>query len=381
MTIHIVSSGESITSIAAMYQIPAWKIIYDNQIRLPDRLVPGQALLIMEEGTIEGEGSLTLVSEGYAYPFTRPEYLTESFSVLGNLLSFSAGFSMEGQLYPPEDESMRELAAAYGVPVTLTLTPSDGQGIFSNYLVHQASAFEAVQDRLVEELLIQMRGKGYRGVNVDFEYVQKADGEGYLKFVEKLKESLEKEGYLLSVALAPKTSDSQTGLLYEGIDYRRLGEIADSVVLMTYEWGYTYSIPMAVAPLNKVNEVVEYAVSRIVPEKIYMGIPNYAYDWALPYEKGLTRATTIGNVDAVQIAALHGTVIQYDETAQTPWFRYTQNGVDHEVWFEDVRSIHAKLLLADSYDLKGVTYWNLLRPFRANWLLLEGMKKWTEKEG
>ena len=218
-------------------------------------------------------------------------------------------------------------------------------------------------------------------MNVDFEYVQKADGEGYLKFVEKLKESLEKEGYLLSVALAPKTSDSQTGLLYEGIDYRRLGEIADSVVLMTYEWGYTYSIPMAVAPLNKVNEVVEYAVSRIVPEKIYMGIPNYAYDWALPYEKGLTRATTIGNVDAVQIAALHGTVIQYDETAQTPWFRYTQNGVDHEVWFEDVRSIHAKLLLADSYDLKGVTYWNLLRPFRANWLLLEGMKKWTEKEG
>lgn len=101
-----------------------------------------------------------------------------------------------------------------------------------------------------------------------------------------------------------------------------------------------------------------------------MGVPNYAYDWVLPYEKGVTRATTIGNVDAVQIAAENNASIQYNETAQTPWFRYIKNGIEHEVWFEDVRSIQAKMLLAASHQLRGVTYWNLLRPFRANWLLL-----------
>ena len=46
-------------------------------------------------------------------------------------------------------------------------------------------------------------------------------------------------GYKVSVALAPKISAEQAGLLYEGMDYGLLGANADSVFLMTYEWGYT----------------------------------------------------------------------------------------------------------------------------------------------
>ena len=46
-----------------------------------------------------------------------------------------------------------------------------------------------------------------------------------------------------------------------------------------YEWGYALSEPMAVAPINKVEQVVRFAVSQIPPEKIFMGIPNYGYDW------------------------------------------------------------------------------------------------------
>ena len=46
-----------------------------------------------------------------------------------------------------------------------------------------------------------------------------------------------------------------------------------------YEWGYALSEPMAVAPINKVEQVVRFAVSQIRPEKIFMGIPNYGYDW------------------------------------------------------------------------------------------------------
>lgn len=57
---------------------------------------------------------------------------------------------------------------------------------------------------------------------------------------------------------------------------------------MTYEWGFTYGPPMAVAPLNAVERVVQYAVSRIEAGKLLLGFPNYAYDWTLPYEAGLT---------------------------------------------------------------------------------------------
>lgn len=366
MAIHVVSFGETISYLSARYGVPAWKIIYDNQIRMPDRLVVGQALFIPSK---EEEKRWDLMAEAYAYPFTRQEYLEEAFMVIKNLLSFSAGFSMDGELYPPNDESLRELAASYGIPVTLVLTPSDERGQFSNQLVHQAAQSEEVQDYLVQQLLVQLREKNYRGVDVDFEYIQKEDREGYLQFVEKLKTAFSKEGYLVSVALAPKTSADQPGLLYEGVDYKGLGKIADTVLLMTYEWGYTYGPPMAIAPIHKVNQVVEYALTEIPREKIMMGIPNYAYDWALPYVRGETKATTISNVDAVQIAAMNGAQIQFDETAQSPWFSYQRNGVEHQVWFEDVRSIQAKLLLAQSHGLLGVTYWNLLRPFRANWLL------------
>lgn len=127
---------------------------------------------------------------------------------------------------------------------------------------------------------------------------------------------------------------------------------------------------MAVAPLNMVRRVVEYAVTEIPPEKIKLGIPNYGYDWPLPYERGVTRARTIGNVEAVQIAIEHGVNIQFDEVAQSPFFRYTEEGIEHEVWFEDVRSIRAKFGLIQEFGLVGAGYWQLMQLFRANWLLM-----------
>ena len=180
---------------------------------------------------------------------------------------------------------------------------------------------------------------------------------------------MNRNGYRVSVAVAPKISDSQKGLLVEGIDYALLGENADAVFLMTYEWGYTYGPPMAVAPLDKVRKVVEYAVSRIPAGKLILGIPNYGYDWPLPYEKGITRARTVGNAEAAGIAAENGAV-NTRSRVQAPWFTYKKSGIEHVVWFEDPRSVEAKWNLVKEYELAGAWYWNLMRIFRANWLMM-----------
>lgn len=127
---------------------------------------------------------------------------------------------------------------------------------------------------------------------------------------------------------------------------------------------------MAVAPLFQVRKVIDYAITEIPKEKIRMGIPNYGYDWPLPFEKGVTKAKTIGTVEAVQIAIAHGVEILYDETAQSPYFYYEEAGIRHEVWFEDVRSMLAKFNLIKEYDLNGAGYWQIMRLFRANWVLL-----------
>lgn len=128
---------------------------------------------------------------------------------------------------------------------------------------------------------------------------------------------------------------------------------------------------MAVAPINKVREVVEYALTKIPSEKIHLGIPNYGYDWTLPFVKGTSKATTIGNIEAVQIAITHGAPIQFDEIAQSPYFTYLLEGLEHEVWFEDVRSLSAKFALVKEYQLRGMSYWQIMQLFRANWLLLD----------
>lgn len=369
--IYVVNPGDTLKMISGQTGVPVWKIVYDNQLQDRDSLVPGQALLILGEGeTGKLAGNMTV--GGYAYPFIEPELLEQSFPALKELLVFSYGFTFEGALIPPpqDDLWMIETAREQGAQPLLVLTPFSG-GAFNNQLIKVLVENEEIQDRLIEEMLQTVRDRGYAGADIDFEYILPENRLQFADFVGKARKRMNENGYQVSVAVAPKVSDGQKGLLVEGLDYALIGENADFVFLMTYEWGYTYGPPMAVAPLDKVRQVVEYAVTKIPQEKLIMGVPNYGYDWPLPYERGITRARTVGNVEAVEIAAANGASIEYAQVAQSPWFTYRIAGIEHVVWFEDVRSIEAKWNLAREYSLSGVWYWNLMRPFRANWLLLE----------
>lgn len=252
----------------------------------------------------------------------------------------------------------------------MTLTPFGSDGNFNNQLIHSVVNNETYRNNLIQNLLTTMEEKGYQGLDIDFEYILAEDRDAFTAFVWQTAETMRREGYHTSVALAPKTSSDQAGLLYEGKDYRALGEAADHVLLMTYEWGYTYGPPMAVAPVNQVRRVVEYALTQIPREKIDLGIPNYGYDWPLPFERGTTKAATINNVQAVRIAVAQGAEIFFDTVAQSPYFNYVEDGVEHEVWFEDVRSLQSKFDLIKEYGLRGCGYWQIMQWFRANWLLL-----------
>lgn len=133
----------------------------------------------------------------------------------------------------------------------------------------------------------------------------------------------------------------------------------------------TIAPPLAVAPLNRVREVAEYALTRISSDKLFLGVPTYGYDWTLPYVRGGAGAPSISPVEAVNLARRYGTEIMYDEVAQSPWFRYTDDdGNLHEVWFEDARSISAKLSLAEELGMFGIGCWNSMREFPQNWVTL-----------
>ncbi len=367
--IYVVVPGDNVDSIADSFGISAEQLVFDNQIEYPYALAIGQALYIRNGY----DRTRSVNVNGYAYPFINEVILDETLQYLDDLSVFSYGFTALGELVPPylSDDFMIEAADGYGVRAILTLTPFDINGQFNNNLISAVVNSEEASENLIEALVIEVSGRGFSGVDVDFEYILAEDRDNFTTFVARLTERMNENGYTVSVALAPKVRADQPGLLYEGKDYGGLGAAANSVLLMTYEWGYTYSPPMAVAPINKVREVVEYAVTEIPVAKIDLGIPNYGYDWPLPYERGVTRARTIGNIEAIELAVRYGATIFFDETAQTPFFNYQDDtGVEHEVWFEDVRSMSAKFALVSEYNLRGVGYWQLMRFFRANWLLL-----------
>ena len=366
----MVQPGDSVDSIAAAQGVSVDSILYNNQIVYPYRLALGQALLL-SKGTPAAQRRTVNVG-GYAYPFISRYVLEETLPYLSDLYVFSYGFTVDGDLIPPalDDSFMITMARDFEVAPILTLTPFGPGGMFNNYLITRIVNNMEAQNNLIGQLVAAVQEKGFQGVDIDFEYILAQDRVAFAEFVGNVRQAVNAIGYPVSVALAPKIADDQKGVIYEGKDFALLGAAADSALLMTYEWGYTFGPAMAVAPINKVREVVDYAITRIPPEKLSLGIPNYGYDWTLPFVRGESRARTLGNVEAVQLAIANNAAIQFDTLAMSPYFHYYQEGRQHEVWFEDVRSLQAKFALVEEYGLLGMGYWQIMQLFRANWLLL-----------
>lgn len=369
--VHIVEPGESLSGIAAEYNTTINRLLRNNYYLMGNTEVyPGQEIVISYED--ETIGSMNV--NAYAYTYIGFDLLKSTLPYLTFLSPFTYGIDNDGGLIDINDSWMINLSRNYAVQPLMHLSTLNEQGVFSNATASNVFNNEAVRSNLENNIVANLDSKGYFGLDIDFEFINPQESVDYANLIDGLRSRLNPLGYDVIAALAPKTSDEQKGTLYEGHNYGLIGNAANYVLLMTYEWGYTYGPPLAVAPINKVREVLDYAVTRIPPEKIYLGVPTYGYNWTLPYVKGVTRAPSLSNVEAVNLASKFNAVINYDEVAQAPWFNYTDlEGRAHEVWFEDARSIDAKLRLVNEYGFAGVGYWDLMRPFPQNWLVLNNL--------
>ena len=367
--VHTVQRGETLSSIAKAYGMTAIQLLRNN-FRLGgiDKVTTGEEIIIRYK---DENRARTFAVNSYAYPYIDIGLLRTQLPYLTYLTPFTYGISANGGLVPLNDSELINTASEYGVNTLLHLSTLTEGGGFSSARASLIFGNEVLQNSLINEILATVEQKGYNGVDVDFEFINPEEKYDYIRFLQELRLKLNPIGLPLFSALAPKTSDTQRGVLYEGHDYSGIGAAVNFVLLMTYEWGYTYGPPLAIAPINSVRSVVEYALTRVSSSKIFLGIPTYGYDWTLPYVRGGAGAPSISPVEAVDLARRYGAEIMYDETAQSPWFRYTDNdGRLHEVWFEDARSISAKLSLAQELDLFGLGYWNSMRDFPQNWVTL-----------
>ena len=368
---HVVRRGDTVWSIAREHGIST-RELYQNNIFLQGQgaLIPGEELILSLQD-VHREGSLGV--NGYAYPFINGDLLRQVLPYMTYATPFTYGIGADGGLVALRDEGILAAAGQYSVLPWMHLSTMTEEGRFSSARAEALLKNNARQETLLGQIKEILKEKGYGGLDVDFEYIRPELGAAYAAFVDRLRRELNPLGCSVLVALAPKTSAGQRGLLYEAHDYAALGRAANGVLLMTYEWGYTAGPPMAVAPLDKVRQVVDYALTEIPAEKLFLGVPVYGYDWPLPFREGVTRGESVSPQEALALARRHGAEIRYDETAQAPWFRYTAvGGREHEVWFEDARSSYAKFRLAAEKGLQGVGLWNLMRPAPQTYLALHG---------
>ena len=370
--VHTVAEGDSLFSIAEQYNVDPSQILRNNPTIAEDEfLTPGEEVVI----TFANEEPIdSIIINGYAYPFIQRNVLRKTLSFLTYLSLFTYGFTAQGDLVPIEDEELIGIAEEFGTAPIMMLAPMTADGNFDTQIAHDMFVNPEGQNRLIENIIATMQAKGYVALDIDFEFILPEDRQSFINFIANVQSRLKPLGLLTLVALAPKTSGEQTGLLYEAHDYPAIGAIADYVLLMTYEWGYLFSPPMPTAPLNNVRQVLEYGVSVIDPNKILMGIPNYSYDWALPYVEGETMAEALSNQEAIARAAEFGATIQFDEVAQVPFYTYTDpNGVVHEVYFDDIRSMNVKFRLIPEFGLAGAGVWQIMDFFPGMWMVVNSL--------
>lgn len=236
-TVHKVAAGDTLSSIAGKYGISVRQLWQKNwPLGGGTALYVGQTLVISSLDEPLGSGSFN----GYAYPFIDSALLNAQVPYLSYLSPFTYGISASGNLLPLEDDALLAAARVHGTRPVLHLSTYTEEERFDTERAMQVLTDFTVQNQLILELQKLVSQKGFAGLDVDFEFLPGSYADAYAAFLGRLERLFSAQGKFVWAALAPKTSATQPGLLYEGHDYAKIGASVNGVLLMTYEWGYTF---------------------------------------------------------------------------------------------------------------------------------------------
>ncbi|MDH6678927.1 spore germination protein [Rhodococcus sp. LBL1] len=233
---------------------------------------------------------------------------------------------------------------------TVTDTTSRGCG---PHTVARVLSDRCLRRAHVDSLTGLVRAHRFDGVQIDYENVESADRSCFEAFVGELGAALHRIGRDLYVAVHANPDGSGYGPRNGSTDYTAIADSADKVIVMAYDRHRATSTAGPTAPYDWVEEVVRHAITRIPRDKLVLGVGLYGYDWV-----GST-AVRLTWTQAMSLAATRKCLLDWDEISRSPHFGYILDGVAHEVWFEDARSVAAKTELARRHGLAGIALWRL----------------------
>ncbi len=258
-------------------------------------------------------------------------------------------------LLPPSnaartEESLNELRQA-GIKLVPTISNTQN-GAWDYPTIIAILRDPALRAQHIANIVKLTKQNNYAGIDIDYENFQAQDRAVFTAFVSELANALHRAGKTLSVDVFAKSSDRGYDQRNQAQDYRAIGQAADAVRLMAYDWHWNSSEPGPIAPIKWVRSVLDYALTQIPPHKIILGVPAYGYDWV--GKKG----RLVSWLQAYGLEQKYGAPVHWDATSQSPWLTYrSSDGQQHVVWFENSYSMLAKLGVAHGAHIGGAYLW------------------------
>lgn len=231
---------------------------------------------------------------------------------------------------------------------------------------------EEAVDVIIEELTVDYNQLGYNpydGVTIDFENLRGNMRDNFTEFLRKLNQELDLIGKNLYVTVQPNMKNST---YFDGYDFKAIGEIADKVILMAYDYN-AKSIPQDVmdsgfttTPITPFDEVY-YALKTITDDitgvadknKVVLGISMSNIGWTV-VDGQITNSR--GNTYSYsEIADMidDGAEVKYSDKYKNPYLIYDSDDGKEIVWYENSRSIADKVKLAEMLGVSGISVWRL----------------------
>jgi spore germination protein YaaH len=235
-------------------------------------------------------------------------------------------------------------------------------------------------DSLTSQIVEAVERYDLDGVHIDIEGVGVAYRDAFTAFVRMMRDKMPaaKE---VSVAVAANPNGWRTG--WHGFyDYPALAEIADYLMIMSYDESWEGSEPGPVASFPFFERSLQYARNQGIPSsKIVMGIPFYGRLWQLEgAEQASIRGIGVSNSLVNSLITAYGGQLRYDEARQSASFMFTiPNGQGRYIagkwcgsgqyilWFENDQSIKYKLRAIARSGIRGAGSWSLYQEATGTW--------------
>jgi len=367
--VYTVKQGDTLANIAAAHNVPLMQLLQNNPF-LADRdyIMPGDRIVI----SYEKKGSIA--THSITLPFVNIRTLRKTLPYLSyiSIVNYTATDDGDIITYYDDTEFIR-LAKEYNSIPLMFLTTLTLQGEANIRAAFDLLLNEEIQDKLADNILVILRSKGFYGINISFEYITPASLPYFENAYSRIANKIISEGFLAFATINPDIRTVGNEVQFLRIDYSLLGQMADNVLFMNYEWAINPNPPSPISSIYTIGVYLNYLKESIVPEKLNLGISTIGYDWELPFFTGISSVRALTYDSAVALARNENVPIQFDEISQTPFFLYSENGLfprEHIVWFIDARSINALLNLAADNNLHGIGIWNITVFNPQLWLII-----------